>query len=113
MGPAIGMCILLQKVKMYATEDDGGQATFSISRVMQTIVLWVSDLSCKGVRTPAMEGCWQEINSNIQAVMGNKDSLVRPENIIYQKILVTMTTGNNFVVILFVSIIVSTNLPYY
>ena len=57
MGAAVGMCILLQEVQMYATEDDGGQATFSISRVMQMIVLRYSDLFCTGVRTPAMEGC--------------------------------------------------------
>ena len=53
------------------------------------------------------------INSNIQVVMGNKDSLVRPVIIVYQQTLLTMTTGNTFVVIVFVSVIVSTNLPYY
>ena len=57
MGAAVGMCILLQEVQMYATEDDGGQATCSISQGMQMIMLQESDLSCTEVRTPAMEGC--------------------------------------------------------
>ena len=98
---------------MYAAEDDDGQAACSISSVLQMIVLWESDLSCTEVRTPAMEGYWQTINLKIQAVMGNKDSLVRPVIIVYQQTLLTMTTGNTFVVIVFVSVIVSTNLPYY
>ena len=51
------------------------------------------------------------INSNIQAVMGNKDSLVRPVIIVYQKTLLKMTRGNTFVAMVFVSVIVSTHLP--
>ena len=39
MGTAVGMCILLQEVQMYATEDDYGQATCSISQVVQMVVL--------------------------------------------------------------------------
>ena len=42
---------------MYATEDNDGQATFSISLVMQMIVLQESDLFCTEPRTLAMEGC--------------------------------------------------------
>ena len=57
MCAAVGMCILLQEVQMYAAKDDNRQAACSISRVMQTIVLRESDLSCTGVRTSAMEGC--------------------------------------------------------
>ena len=38
MGAAVGMCILLQEVQMYATEDDDGQAVCSISSVLQMIV---------------------------------------------------------------------------
>ena len=53
------------------------------------------------------------INLNIQAVMPNKDSLLRPANTIYQKILLTRTAGNTFVAMVDVSVIVSTNLPYY
>ena len=57
MGAAVGMCILLQEVQMYATEDNDGQATFSISLVMQMIVLQESNLFSMGARTLAMEGC--------------------------------------------------------
>ena len=42
---------------MYATDDDGGQATFNISHVMQMIALQESDLFSMGARTVAMEGC--------------------------------------------------------
>ena len=57
MGAAVGMCILLQEVQVYAAEDDGGQAAGSISPVMQMIVLRESDLFCTGTRMLAMEGC--------------------------------------------------------
>ena len=57
MGAAVGMCILLQEVHMYATDDDGGQAACSISPVMQMIVFRESNLFCTGARTAAMEGC--------------------------------------------------------
>ena len=53
------------------------------------------------------------INSNFQAVMANEDSLLRPGIIIYQKTLLKMTMGNAFVAMVFVSVIVSTNLPYH
>ena len=111
MGAAVGMCILLQKVEMYATEDDGGQATFSISRVMQMIVLRGSDLSCTGVRALATEGYWQTIKSDFQAVIANKDSLLKPVIIIHQQIVFTTTSSNTFVAMVFVSPIVSINLP--
>ena len=52
----------------------------------------------------------QTVNSNFRAVMDNKDSLVGPAIIIYQKILLTMTESNTFVAMVFVSDIVSTNL---
>ena len=42
---------------MYATEDDGGQATCSVNQVTQMIVLRDSHLFCTGARTIAMEGC--------------------------------------------------------
>ena len=51
MGAAVGMCILLHEVQVYAAEDDGGQAACSISPVVQMIVLRGSDLSCKGLTT--------------------------------------------------------------
>ena len=57
MGAAVRMCILLQEVQVYAAEDNGGQATFSISQVMQMIVLQGSDLFSTGERMLAMEGC--------------------------------------------------------
>ena len=109
MDAAVGMCILLQEVQVYAAEDNGGQAASSTSQAMQMIVLRESDLFCTGVRTLAMEGCWQTINSNFQAVTGNKDSLVRPENIIYQKFMLTANRGNAFAAMAPVSVIVSTN----
>ena len=42
---------------MYATDDDDGQATFSISLVMKMIVVQESDLFSMAARTVAMEGC--------------------------------------------------------
>ena len=76
MGTAVGMCTLLHEVQVYAAEDDGGQAAGSISPVMQMIVLREIDLFSMGLRTPAIEGCWQKINSNFQAVMANQDLLL-------------------------------------
>ena len=58
---------------MYAADDDGGQAICSISQVIQMFVPLDSDLLCAGVRTLAMENYSQEINSNFQAVMNNKE----------------------------------------
>ena len=80
---------------------------------VKLIVLRESDLFSTGVRTLATEGYWQTIDSDFQAVMGNKDSLLRPANIIYQKTLLTTTTVNTFDAMAPVSVIVSTNLPYY
>ena len=48
---------------------------------------------------------------NFQAVMANKDSLLRPVITIHQQIILTTTSSNTFCMMVDVSVIVSTNLP--